>query len=822
MKQALNAVLDSIKPGQEFEVLIKYGTDKGNHVKVIQSIKEIAKRFPVKASSVLDVTVASVPVNLRCSIEGLDNVNKFSGLTDAELITSCVEKERILHRCNDNLGIKYRLSSEKVVVVPHNIRYMQPIMFRFKNRVRYVLLDSDHVSVSVDITMIRESRTDVASLRNIEPSLEVEFEYFQKSREPQPQVVDLYLQETGKFLRKLFSDRDFVYDSDDVMPLYLKRLRCRKLVTMNPISIDKDAYNNEIFHRYAVTDKIDGEHVQIILSDACMYSVNSRMEVTCLGVCWSLGDSLGVLHAEMVGPRYLVYDAIFFKGRNISNHSLCGRLSYVNQYISLINDGNDFKCNPGHSVSSLEDDLGAYYAYLERNVSCIEKKYIVTDPKILKSTTYEVARIVFEKAKANAPYANDGIIFIPLDQEFDSFKPRLKTYKWKPIEMNTIDFYVKFSACECSCYHHDIHVQLYCQGNNDDIVLFETILVDDLGDNNDGMIRSMDGAVVLPETVVEASYTNNSWHLLRSRPDKTEYVKKFKTKHGNHITTARNIMRTIKDPVELVDPPYYQRITNIGRDLRSFHNKIKNQLVQDYCRGKRILDVGFGRGGDIHKYQEAKPDIVVALDADASIVHGDAAIRYSKLRERHALDTFPLVLIHHDFTKSVTNKANKNPLYRQHLLSTEAVYDVIAFFFSLHYLWAAKHRDMLVQNIHRKLGAGGRVIITVFDGDTVSKVLHKKKHHELVLDNGDVLLKMKKISSSRISVWNAMYNNDDCFYDEHIVFKQDLVESMQKVGLRLESWSNFGDQLASAYDNCDNKEAYTALTSMYGYYVFKR
>ena len=62
---------------------------------------------------------------------------------------------------------------------------------------------------------------------------------------------------------------------------------------------------------------------------------------------------------------------------------------------------------------------------------------------------------------------------------------------------------------------------------------------------------------------------------------------------------------------------YYNKVTNLGRSLREFHNWIKKYLISNYlgvitspecatgtAYKPRVLDVGCGRGGDILKFVE--------------------------------------------------------------------------------------------------------------------------------------------------------------------------------------------------------------------------
>ena len=62
-------------------------------------------------------------------------------------------------------------------------------------------------------------------------------------------------------------------------------------------------------------------------------------------------------------------------------------------------------------------------------------------------------------------------------------------------------------------------------------------------------------------------------------------------------------------------------------DLARFHNWVKRQLLRFNCRAGSVLDLGCGRGGDLHKFQAAQVRYVLGIDISAASIE-QARTRY--------------------------------------------------------------------------------------------------------------------------------------------------------------------------------------------------
>ena len=82
---------------------------------------------------------------------------------------------------------------------------------------------------------------------------------------------------------------------------------------------------------------------------------------------------------------------------------------------------------------------------------------------------------------------------------------------------------------------------------------------------------------------------------------------------------------------------YYQKIINLAKPMREFHNWIKSIIIYTYCQAfqetkdskqirTNVLDIACGRGGDIMKMYHARVgDYVIDVDYEGIYSATDAA-----------------------------------------------------------------------------------------------------------------------------------------------------------------------------------------------------
>jgi len=309
---------------------------------------------------------------------------------------------------------------------------------------------------------------------------------------------------------------------------------------------------------------------------------------------------------------------------------------------------------------------------------------------------------------------------------------------------------------------------------------------------DNGEVRDIDGNIITDETVVEFYYNNDPdisprfrWVPIRTRYDKTESVLRFGRKYGNYIDVAAKVWRSIVNPILMSDfvdlskgndPKksiytfdkkidslrakighelivsvakeniYYQKRTNLGKDMRQFHNWIKSNLIYTLChpmyqnnKQLSVFDIACGRGGDNLKFYHAKVAFYVGIDIDleglTSAVDG-AISRYNQMRKNKP--GFPKMYFIQADAGGILNSDEQTKILRG--MSAEnkqlidkffpknpkerTLFDRINCQFAIHYFF----KDPIVwsnfkQNINSSLRNGGYLLATTFDARSVIEAL---------------------------------------------------------------------------------------------------
>jgi len=490
-----------------------------------------------------------------------------------------------------------------------------------------------------------------------------------------------------------------------------------------------------------------------------------------------------------------------------------------------------------------------------------------------------------ETENINCPYVLDGIIFTGIEQKYSSNKNEWKypIYKYKPPSHNSIDFYVKFERNNDS----NQIINVYDNSDNTKLkgksYRIANLFVGDSDgkeeipipfqkdkDNHqayflldDNEVRDIHGNVIKDGTVIELAYNNDlsiphrfRWVILRTRLDKTEQVIKYKKQYGNFKDVADktwnsiiesldiNDLKILGDPntyeahmkflktkvdtsvitLERKEDIYYQKITNLIKPMRDWHNFIKSLLIFTYCAPKFInrkdnrkqkidvFDIACGRGGDNMKMYHARVKNYVGVDIDYHGIHSStngAISRYNTLKKKFPNFTnmtfinadAGTLLTAEDQSKILGNNMsneNKNLIVKN--FESKRQYDVINCQFAFHYFFESENKlNNVCQNIAKHLKPGGFMLLTMFDGDAVIKLLGDKQSYkgEYTDDEGknnllfEIVNKFGKINnfnkpSIPIDVHMSWISEENKYITEYLVTKEYLTKVMaENVGLKL-------------------------------------
>ena len=522
----------------------------------------------------------------------------------------------------------------------------------------------------------------------------------------------------------------------------------------------------------------------------------------------------------------------------------------------------------------------------------------------------------------NCPYLLDGIIYTGIDQKYtrDKREHKYPIYKYKPPTSNSIDVYITFQKNLETGGYLDIYDNTLGNINNK-VFRITNIYVGDIVNGNieipvpfmkeennheaffivdNDNVRDIDGNLVNNNTVIEIIYTNDisiphqyRWKILRTRWDKTESVLRDKKKYGNYKDNAIKIWKSIKesitiDEIQKLSRPdtyaiqkkllsnridtkiiaseraqdiYYQRITNLGKIFREFHNWIKSIIIYSYCEQikdnninklikKTVLDIGCGRGGDIMKWYHQRVSEMIGIDADYDGLFGaidSANVRYLTNVSKYP-DFTKMKFIQADFTlelegdkqiKKLTTMSLDNKKIIDSTFTLGKKFDILSFQFSIHYMFDTDISiNNVINNINKYLKDDGYIICTTIDPIQLINLLgnkdiytswytdedgQRKKFFEIIKKFDGVI---KNITGQAVDYHMAWVSQEGMYLTEYIVTSELLISTMKKANCVLVDTELFvnlyninKDWFLNVIDheeNPKNKKFYKKVAEFYG------
>jgi SAM-dependent methyltransferase len=450
---------------------------------------------------------------------------------------------------------------------------------------------------------------------------------------------------------------------------------------------------------------------------------------------------------------------------------------------------------------------------------------------------------------------------------------------------------------------------------------------------SNGKIFDSEKNIINDKTIVEFYYNNDNnvddrfkWVPIRTRYDKTQQMILYRKEFGNYITVAEKVFRSMTNPILITDfddlakggtnydtklnqlkskinyeliastikeNKYFQNVEKLVKIMTSFHNYIKSVLIythsnKNYTGGKpqSVLEIAFGRGGDINRYFYVQVDFLVGTDIDydnlISSTNG-AKSRYEFLKR-----TKPNVprmffvqadggslLNYEDQLGALKGMTNENKYFMEQFFSKDknkrTLFDRINCNFAIHYMlkndttWAN-----FKQNIKDYLKEGGIFSFTTSDAHQIAdmfgdndkytshyttndgekKVLweYVKKYDNTIIDK---LKNNKPIGTGHaIDFFASWLFNEGQYFTEYLVDKnfviKDLIDDCDLELVDTDTFENFMknnkeflthaakfesveatrkflNDAAQYYNSNDNiNNACYKHTYLFRYYVFRR
>ena len=128
--------------------------------------------------------------------------------------------------------------------------------------------------------------------------------------------------------------------------------------------------------------------------------------------------------------------------------------------------------------------------------------------------------------------------------------------------------------------------------------------------------------------------------------------------------------------------------------LRKFHNSVKKELILKHSKNARVLDVGCGRGGDLHKWKLARANVTM-IDPDPTSVK-EAQERQYVIGTKFKITTGDI------FSAPVDE------------------YDIVCYNFALQYIFKSlKYFHASMHEIIKRIKVGGKFIGCIPDSEFI-------------------------------------------------------------------------------------------------------
>lgn len=221
----------------------------------------------------------------------------------------------------------------------------------------------------------------------------------------------------------------------------------------------------------------------------------------------------------------------------------------------------------------------------------------------------------------------------------------------------------------------------------------------------------------------------------------------------------------------------------------SYHNKIKRSLYERYTfPGETLVELGCGKGGDLHKATFSKTAHLVCVDVDRTHLE-EAAKRYEVKRTQQ--EQVPE-------TKFLCLDLTEEKSWHQIELDKSSVQCVSTQFF-LQYLWGKKrHMEQCLRWMQYVLELGGFWIGTVPDGDAILWLCGDKMHHknalvDIVVNRACADQKANDFGNSVTFQLRDSIIGGPGGSKEYLVFWKCLVDLASRFGFHLVASSIFQD-----------------------------
>ena len=668
------------------------------------------------------------------------------------------DKDNLNNIYSPNHNIKISLSRETTIMskTSNEPKYD---FFRLKDRSSYVSknklwqYDFTKVYELVNVknpTILNPWMNNIFNGKEPITRLEFELEYLpDPSKNMTPKMIQqayidelVTINEKLGFSASMFSDKgklDVFSQLKNLLPSRLRNKALNAITVKNSIakSTGNLTYSNLALllnGKYAVTEKIDGQRALIFLVDNKSYLIDLSNTVTDMGITVDKMYNNTLLDSEFVITpddkcMLAVFDVLVDAGVNLTmDKTLQERLSRIPTKLFDSFKGVEILTPVGRKIVCKKMFAKQYYF-----------------PK----NQHDLASIIKKINDTKFVYKLDGIIFTPTDDNYYTGT----SLKWKPSQMNTIDFLVRITETDkknrqikINLYvgvsirdfiakrmrHNPDYYKLFPQFNEKSYyfpILFtppdaksdiyaETLEYDSVSDDG---VYTVNGVPIKDNTVIEMSYQGDKWKPVKFRDDKTSVYLSQGRDAGNYWHIAYNVWENIMNPITLdvltgkqeIGEKYFRKVETSANTLGmvKFHNFIKLCYYKKYARDALwIMELAGGRGNDINKHVRIGAKNVLLVDIDQKAI-AEGQTRIDSLDPRERTTNFKSFVA--DISKDICSQIEAEGC-------RPGQFDTIVCNFAIHYVFGSKDVIQTVKDyVSKYLKHGGYFMFSTFDGQKV-------------------------------------------------------------------------------------------------------
>ena len=412
---------------------------------------------------------------------------------------------------------------------------------------------------------------------------------------------------------------------------------------------------------------------------------------------------------------------------------------------------------------------------------------------------------------------NDGIIYTPITESY--FNNHI--YKWKPPDQLTIDF----QASKIGDDKYTLQVLSSTKNNKSATTLVtfaptgfsgtieskeelkgigeyrwiskQRYVVPSLdGLDSFKLLKKNDnGTFVIESDSAEMKGIKlpiNTFELVRLRPDKDT---------PNFITIAQDVWEDIMDPITAKE--LLTLFTEVRGNLRKFHNSIKKDLIVTNLKGKVVLDLGAGKGGDLSKYQLANINKLYAVEPNTTF-RNELENRIKNFKDL-------------SYKVEIIPEEAQNTFDIKKVLAGKKV-DAVTMFFSLSFFFENRLiLGQLLDTIDETTDIGSLFLGTTIDGNSVVKAFGSSD----IVEYGPVTLKKMTTFTNPIGYGKTITYK----YTDSATVSEEQTEWLVDWDLFVQRLSDIGFEIIESQifpDSSMLSQTENDISKLYRTFIFKR